>query len=474
MEMSSMLDQLQMAIRRYEQITPNAGGDMTLSQADQLSEWLERQVGRITASLLSRPEFRCRVRWSIERLTGEINCSEREAVLAVDESLVRCAGALCSVAQTDAISRQLLRLGPYQNEVDEGDPSALDAVPENSSLPPTPLGFRGVDFVASRPWRDLASAWDYFHPTSQLNLTEPDEMQWAHFLPYVNRQLRVPGDFITRCMEIRIEHWRDKLQRFFIRCHTARRNANVDLGTQWSELDNVRSELNTRIDELHRLSLLGQEARVRDSCVALLQIHAGFHRDTNLSWLGPVAEMVTGVSDIPHRVARQQQWDVPERAVAALIDIADIVRHQHPEDLIKEMKATKRLVLIEEQRQGFLDGVPIEANGQTVNWHGRDNLMWELLWTLADRARIRRSVDCYCLSNPKALEAQDPPSLQAVKDRRSDLKKLIVAELNELIVDAGRGTYRLEVDRDDICLLGWFNDERLDVLPPTVPRHSHA
>ena len=466
-----MLDELELAIRRYEQIAPNAGNKMTQSQADQLSDWLSGQVGGITASLLTKPGFRQRARWPIERLTGEINCPEREAVLAVDRSLERCARELCSIAQTDVISTELLHIGPYQNEVEEGDASALDSVPEGSSLPPTPLGFRGVEFVAGRPWRDLASAWDYFRPTSQYNLSEPDDLQHAVFLPAVHRLLRAPGDFITRCMEIRIKIWRNLLHRFFIRCHTARQNANVDLGKRWSHLNDIRSQLDDRINELHHLSRPKREFQVRDSCIALLQIHAGFHRDTDLSWLGPVSEMVKGVFDIPDRITRYKQWDVPERAVAALRDVADIVRHQRPEDLIEEMKGTKRLVLIEEQRQGFLDRVPIESGDLDVNWHGRDSLLWELLWTLADRARARRSVDCDCLSNPKSREAQSPPSAQAVKDRRSNLKKLIIPDLNELIVDAGPGTYRLQLDPDDVCLLGWFEEERLGVLPRETPRH---
>ena len=272
-------------------------------------------------------------------------------------------------------------------------------------------------------------------------------------------------------MEIRVNHWRDMLHRFFIRCHTARQRTSVDLGSQWTELESIRSELGTRIDELRQLSLLGQEARVRDSCIALLQVQAGFHQNTDLSWLGEVARMTTGSADIPHRVTRRQEWDVPERAAAAMIDIAEIVRRQPPDELIEEMKATKRLVLIEEQRQGFFDGMAIEMNDQGALWHGRDDLMWELLWTLADRARVRRSVDCDCLSNRKAQEVQEPPSVQAVKDRRYGLKKLIVPELNQLIVDAGRGTYRLKLDPEDICLLGWFSTERLDVLSPSPPRH---
>ena len=38
-------------------------------------------------------------------------------------------------------------------------------------------------------------------------------------------------------------------------------------------------------------------------------------------------------------------------------------------------------------------------------------------------------------------------------------------KLNDLIVDAGPSTYRLELKPDDICLLGWFAEEQLVVLP---------
>ena len=459
-----MLDQLQMAIRRYEQIAPNAGAEMTLGQGDQLAEWLELQVGEITASLLARPGFRRRARWPIERLTGEFDGPERDAVLAVDDALVRCAKALSAVARRDEIWRQLLRIGLSPEKGQEGAPRSLDPQPVDCTLRPTPLDLRTVEFLAQRPWRDLASAWDYFGSSSQLNLLEPDGARWADFSFYVNKRLRVPGDFVTRCLEIRINSWQAYLQKLFVRCQTARLSAEADLGGQWTELNASRAELDSRFKTLRALCFHGREARIRDSCIALLQIHAGFHQDIDISWLGPVAKMVDRTASIPHEVRMMERWDVPERAATALVDIVDLVRRpQAPEELIEEMKATKRLVLVEEQREGYLDGMSINRD-ENVDWHAA-NLPWEFLWTLADRARGRRNVDPHCLSNRKVTKPRQPPSQQAIKDRRANLKKLIVPELNDLIVDAGPSTYRLELKPDDICLLGWFAEEQLVVLP---------
>lgn len=471
-EAISMLDELQMAIRHYEQIAPSPGNEMSQSQADQLSNWLERQVASIVGSLLSRPGFRHRARWPIDCLTGEKDCPERDAVLAVDQALVTCAKSLSRFARLEPIWNQLMRLGPYQNEVPEAAPSAFDSPCGDESQPPTPLGLRQVEFVASRPWRDLASTEDYFCPTAQFNYNERDGEQYGEFLPFLNAQLRVPGDFITRCMEIRIRRWQEALQQFFVRCIEAHRKADCDISKQRNDLSDRFSELKTRIDALHHCTREGQEAGQRDSCIALLQIYAGYHQDVDFSWMGPVAELVSGISDIPYRVKSRHEWEVPERAAAALIDIADLVRNApSPDDLIEEMKTTKRLVLIEERREAFLDGRSINRDDR-VNWHGRGTLVWEMLWTLAEQAQLGRNVDTHCLSNPQATESEVPLTSQAIKDRRADLKKQIMPTLNDLIVSAGRSTYRLNLGADEICLLGWFSEERLDVLPPSPPRHA--
>ena len=469
-----MLDQLEIAIRKYQQLAPNPGRDMTSSQGEQLADWLEGPVSRITEVLLTRPGFRRRVRWPIERLTGETDCEERRLVEDVDALLVRYAVALKDFARSDGILSSLLRLGRYGEEVSEGDPSAIDPSSADAVPSSSPLGLPNIELIASRPWRDLVSAYDYFYATAQLNLANADGPPWGMFLPFMNRDLLVPGDFVSRCMEIRIKHWRDILHRFYIRCDTARQNADAFSEALWANIQNVRSDLNVRISELHSVVHSEQDARIRDSSIALLQTYVSFHPDADLCLLGDTAQMASGVADIPDRVGVRREWEVPERIAAALVDLADLVRKQPPEELIEEMKATTRLVLIEEQRVGFLDGVPIESKVLPPEWHGRDDLMWELLLTLADRASIGRSVDCHSLSNRKAQTAQEPPSSQAVKDRRSGLKKLIIAELDSLIVSAGKGTYRLKLQPSDICLLGWNEVEQLEVLTPVAPRHSHS
>ena len=174
-----MLDQIQMALRRYEQLAPNTASKMSQSQADELADWLEFQVGDIVASFLARPGFRRRARWPIDRLTGQWDCYERDAVRAVDASLIRYAEGLLNIARSPAIERELLRMDPYQNQLKPGDASVYDPPPEEDDHRRVPLRMRQVKFIASRPWRDLVSVWDYFHPVSQMNLREVEHPGWS-------------------------------------------------------------------------------------------------------------------------------------------------------------------------------------------------------------------------------------------------------------------------------------------------------
>ena len=86
-----MLDRIEFALRKYEGIAPDLSDEMTTAQADQLKEWLNSDVKEITSSLLAHPGFRNRVLWPLDKLASRSVCDEREAVLAVDQSLVKFA-----------------------------------------------------------------------------------------------------------------------------------------------------------------------------------------------------------------------------------------------------------------------------------------------------------------------------------------------------------------------------------------------
>ncbi|MCH7989599.1 MAG: hypothetical protein IID46_10700 [Planctomycetes bacterium] len=109
---------------------------------------------------------------------------------------------MADFARKPAIWEQLHRLGTYLEAVQPGD----------TSDPPEGLPF--VEFLGTRPWKDLASESDYFSSAADFNYREEGEEneegneekgkgkrrsdRWLVFMPFGNPRLRPPGDFVSR------------------------------------------------------------------------------------------------------------------------------------------------------------------------------------------------------------------------------------------------------------------------------------
>ena len=90
-------------------------------------------------------------------------------------------------------------------------------------------------------------------------------------------------------------------------------------------------------------------------------------------------------------------------------------------------------------RQAFWKGKRIPAA-----WTDHAAL-WDFLWTIAERALKLQGMDGFA--------SNDEERAAALKDRKHRLGKIVPRDLFEKIRPVGRGTYRLEIPPDDICLI---------------------
>jgi hypothetical protein len=93
------------------------------------------------------------------------------------------------------------------------------------------------------------------------------------------------------------------------------------------------------------------------------------------------------------------------------------------------------LVLVEVSRQAYWGGEPIE-----IDW-GRHTARWSLLWELARASKAGAAVDEYTL---RGGSSTDPKFLTKQKSRMVKAGGF-PPTLAELVVPAGRGTYRLDL-----------------------------
>ena len=457
-----------MARRRYEQIQPDPASEVTEYGARAANELAEtKRVSNLT-ELILRPDFQKHVTWPIERLGGSMLCEERSRVGSVDTALVACASALAAFAEQPDIQQQLLCLGPFNGWLAEGDPQGQDPVASKERGKPIPLGVSTMEFIASRPWRDLVSIYDYFSPFSDLNLTNPPKnedgelVRHASFVPVVRPSLQVPGDYVSRCMWIRLEYWMMLLQRFWVRCHTTLQRCSQGGGKSWDLVTQARATLHERSEAIRLMCFEGSKARLRDSCIVLLQIFAAYRPEADLKWLGLPSDFIrANANTLPFHVQHHHGTVITERVMAALLDLSDRYRQRvEPEDVIRDACRSHALVLVR--------GVGI----QTVIWKGKEvkfdwtstRALWDFFVVLTERALEGFAVDSHLWRHRK-YDTKPAP----LKDCKHHLKQreILPDDLFEKIVSAGRGSYKLNLRPEEICLLQYSDDEQIVPYRPT-------
>jgi len=117
-----MLDRLDIALTRYEEMRSAQGGPGTAAtKGRERSVWLDQDVCPVVEELSQRPAFRVEARWPIERLQRGSACGERALVETVSEGLVQCAAALAGLAELPAVRAELLQREPAKERLSQGN-----------------------------------------------------------------------------------------------------------------------------------------------------------------------------------------------------------------------------------------------------------------------------------------------------------------------------------------------------------------
>ena len=452
-----MLDHVEVAQRRYEEIRADSkrGQDVPfwpdLGKARQISLWLEKDVCPVVEELVENPAFRAQVSWPIRQLQAGSRTAERALVDEMDAGLVECARQLVKIARHPKVLPGLLKLEP-----------AHDSAVRKGCGKPVPFGLGAMEFIEGRPWRDLVRVSDYYQPASNLNLIHPEKsfnaadkpVQLAEFTPFVNPGLRTLGDFVSRMLFLRIDHWESLLMRFRDCVRKVLRDSNMERDSQWETFEKMCVDLHRNYEHLKDGSLMGKAAKIRNSLIALLQVYAEYRPLAPLEWLGIPSALPRNGQAIRYQVETRKELSIAEQVAAALVDVAPLYGDElDPQVMIEAKCETHRLVLVNGvgRREVYWGNTLL-----TADWVANKG-PWELLVALVDRAKSKQGAD------GTIMQDTVPGSL---KDFRSRLKKLLPPDFNERIKPAGRGTYRLHLDPGEICSFRFWEDERLEEVNP--------
>lgn len=442
-----MTDRVEFALRQWQRIRPKTGDVPKNLSIKAISSWLERDVCTICAELIARPDFRLFARWSPDAMLTESQSKERILVEEIETALLDTASYLAGFASRPSVQRKLVRervtrtahAGTQSQTA--SDSRGSSSTNENaakgrvrSKVLEQPAARheskvaslqRELQIIASRPWHDLVSAHDYFSSTANLNLVDPAiwhgpnhrVVSVAEFLPFCEPRLRLPGDFITRCMFIRIDYWRSVLQEANVTLQTALRSQPLDSKGRQSL---VRASLNVSapLEKLRSMCLDGKNSRQRDAAMALVQVYAAYHPAADLSWLGAAETAKSTAVQLRYRIEKHAEIDIAEQVALSLTEMSGLYRTEiDAELLIAEKAKSHALCLIGGQgrRDGYWQGELLKAN-----WN-KQSRAWTLLFAIAEGAKHRTRV------------GNDTDLGISLKDARSDLKSVLPDDLFKYI-----------------------------------------
>ena len=194
--------------------------------------------------------------------------------------------------------------------------------------------------------RNLVSTWDYFRPTAELNLAGPPSQRLAQFTPAVEPMLRPLGDYIGRMTLLRIDFWRDGVQKLVAQCGTVS-GQGCGSPAAWSRFGRLWESVGALHESIRGAITVGVEAQIAQAATALVQAYRDYRPSADLSWLElPDATRRSGIGTIRHRIERRHDQVIGDQIAAAIRDLSGLYResHSHEEALAKAV-ATKRLVL---------------------------------------------------------------------------------------------------------------------------------
>ncbi len=490
------MKRLEFALREWAHI--ESSRNSAKIRSSELDFWLSNRVCAAIAELTHRSDFKQMARWPLDRLRPGASTPERQLIEQIDAALVQTATSLASILSRSSVQAAF---GPLPSSVvtlSGSETITGDMTPSGAALVQTatslasilsrsrvPAAFRpqksstgttveystiaedaepvrdrlmeSLSYIAGRPWLDLVCTRDYFHSTGGMNLVvEPSRqddsitpktavaVQWGHMIPAFEPSLRYGADFVFRCLELRIMHWKSVLTRASTLIMQTIKDSLSAQCQDAQDVRDVRIPVQSLFEELKALYRAERDTPLRDACLVLVQTYASYNPSAELTWLGLDSASRDWAGMVRVAVERDDMRMV-EAVVAALQEVQrGLEEVEDVESRILELAKSHTLCIIEGigRRDLYWQGDKIEAD-----W-AKAKSSWSLLVALAEKAAKGLAFDGFDLE-------------VSVKDAKSRLRAHVPVELFEKIMPNGRRTYRLDLAPEQICVRTFEEDEVL-------------
>lgn len=195
-------------------------------------------------------------------------------------------------------------------------------------------------------------------------------------------------------------------------------------------------------DQLKTICARAPEARMRESCIALVQVYASFHGASGVDWLELDKHLIDSQRNYLAQLIRSQSdITTTDCIAAALTDVAGLLSSTMPRETAEDAAIRSgALVLIESTRSVYWEGELIDED-----WR-KNKKSWDLLWALAKKGHHRSEVEMCDVSG-------ELTSASTFTNRWSRLKQQLPTSLSSKVRPGSKpATYLLDLDGQRIHL----------------------
>ncbi len=443
---------------RFQQLAPGLALGADEERSEQWEKWLRDDVVPVVEDLLDNPIFRGRIREIPEQLFTSPPQVRRARINALADALVAEAQALVAAAKEFDLLETLA-------DQDRAQDQAWIAKQAGHSVDSRSV----IEKLAERPWFNVVNPDDFWTPTFDLHLTHSDPLltqQYCRTQP----PGKLLGDHVIERMFARLDFWKKQLEH-------GRQQLQSRLGGDKAGVAAHERVFTCAIDVEQKYQAVrsdwreGNDARLRNACLVLLQTYLAYHEVPQLAWLdldlrtltvhgqivrsffrrrGPVnlteKKNGNGLHKDAPRPASVVDGQLIRQVAAALEDLAPLY-HQgvHADDLIAEAKDRFNLVVVVDPRMVFWQGELLK-----LSWSDAEKA-WNLMLHLAVKTEGKLPMHDFKLTKVSTD--------RALSIRKAHLKKFLSG------CTAGEGlAARLEKVRGGPCYLDEVEPQDVKVL----------
>lgn len=419
------MEKLDLAIRQYERLL------LAIDRArDGLPKpaqvWLETDVLSALRELSGLPSFQVQARWALDSLIPGAETAERAAIDRLSAALQEFACELLAGTRS-------LR-GPRPPK-DSGKVTPADALNEAD----VQVLLAQVEKIAEGTIEDLVNPQDYFEPEPEfVELPDGTRVQRGESIVSLNPELLPIGNYVVLRMQQRLRIRIDCMQQLRRRLERDERATRSEL----PEAINAKWRKVSRESEELEVLLRGPEPiSIRDASVVAVQVLYAYDDDFDVCWLGLSEHSVRrSKPSLRHRISGLRGREITDRIATALEQLRGYYARLPPTNGERERAiAAGGLVIDQSTGEVFWRRTSIGIN--------LNQKPGKLLFELARNAKLRRPATVGDVYGDTAV------SDSAIGTLVHRLRNLLPAELREMIKDAGRAAYQLDLDPTEIVIL---------------------